>query len=160
MFGDEGVQRADFHFSDERGEGLCGDAAAPEFPADPVTHQAPFGGEPASDVPSHLSLEDDGPKDVRLVATDFGPEGHEGVVVARREGSHTHGFGVELMLEEDGEVGVEDVTQDHAGRGAHRRQCTNGKVEKSKSREIENKNAETDSREGWCEKGSRRSCEA
>ena len=41
--------------------------------------------------------------------------GDERLVVAGREGGHANRLGVPLVLEEDGDVRFDDVTQDAAG---------------------------------------------
>jgi hypothetical protein len=38
---------------------------------------------------------------------------HEGFMIPRRKGRRPHGYQVALVLEEDRQVGVDDIAQDH-----------------------------------------------
>ncbi len=109
--GHEGVEWPLFDFGDESGEGSRRNASAPELAPDPVAHEAPSVSHPASDVPRHLPVADDRAGEVRGLAADPGPMCYESVVVTRRKRSHAHGFGVALMLEENRQVGVDDLAQ-------------------------------------------------
>jgi hypothetical protein len=113
VLGHEGKEWPLFEFGDEGGEGSSRNAPAPELAPDPVADQPPILDDPASDVPSHLPIADDRADDVRGVAAELGPMCHEGFMIPRRKGRHPHGYRVALVLEEDRQVGVDDIAQGH-----------------------------------------------
>src|SRR5262249_54348179 len=96
-------------------QGLTGDAFAPVLLAEPVTHSAFTLRLPADDVPGHVALEDDGPNDATVVRHDLFPMGHEGIVLAGRKRRHPPGVRIELLLEEDRQVGWQDIAQGDFG---------------------------------------------
>src|SRR5204862_8350490 len=94
-------------------EGPGGDALAPVLATDPVADEAPVILVPAADVPDDHAVHDDGAGDV-FRAEDLGaPVGHERIALPRRECGHAQRFRVALVLEEDGQVLIGDVAEDH-----------------------------------------------
>lgn len=117
--GHEGMEWPLFDFGAEGCDGSRRNAPAPELAPDPVADQSPVFGDPASDVPSHLPVADDGAGDVRGLAAELGPMCHEGVPIPRGKRRHPHSFRIALMLEEDRKVGVDDRAQNHLWWIAH-----------------------------------------
>ncbi len=115
----EGMEWPLFDFGDEGGEGSRRNAPAPEVAPDPVADQPLVLGDPASDVPSHLSVADDRADDVRGLTAELGPMCHEGVMIPRGKRRQPHSFRVALMLEEDRKLGVDDLAQKHPWWIAH-----------------------------------------
>ena len=113
VLGHEGMEWPLFDFGDEGGDGSRRNAPAPKLAPDPVADQPPFLGDPASDVPGHLLIADDRADDVRGLEADLGPMGHEGLMLPRGERRHLRGYRVALVLEEDRQVGVDDIAQNH-----------------------------------------------
>ena len=119
VFGHEDVQGPRFYLADELLECACGDALAPEVSSEPVADEPLITRYPAPNVPSHLALEHDGLEDVGWTVANLGPMGRERLVVPRRECGHAVGFGVTLVLEENGQIRVEDVAKANARGSAH-----------------------------------------
>jgi hypothetical protein len=101
VLGHEGTEWPLFDFGDEGGEGSRRNAPAPELAPDPLADQPPILGDPASDVPSQLPIAEDRADDVRGLAAEFGPMGHEGLMIPRGKRRHPHALRVALVLEED-----------------------------------------------------------
>ncbi len=87
------------------------DPSAPLLAADPVADQPPLLALPADDVAGHFAVGLDRAVDGVGSRADVLPMREERLLVPGRDAGHGDAFGVALMLEEDGQVGVDDGSQ-------------------------------------------------
>jgi hypothetical protein len=78
---------------------------------DPVAHFARAVALEALDVAGHGAVEEDGPDDDRAIGQDPRPVLHERIALPGREGSHTIGHRITLILEEDRQVRFQNLSQ-------------------------------------------------
>ena len=115
--GGAGMEGADVNLFEEEDEGLGGEAFAPVFFGDPVADEVLAFEFEAGDAADEVVAREDGFGDDGGLCEDGGPVGVEGGGVAWVDDGHAIGVGVELLLEEGGEVGGGDVAEGDAGRG-------------------------------------------
>jgi hypothetical protein len=96
---------------DQLSQGLGGEPLAPELLPDPVADEPPAVLLPADRVAGDLVLEDDRLLHEGRIGEDSLPVGVEGLAVAWGEVGHGGRLRVALVLEEDGEVGLEHVPE-------------------------------------------------
>ena len=92
------------------------DAAAPELASDPVADETVGAVGPRPDVPGDAPAEENCANGAGGGGHDFRPVGHERVAIARGKRGHVRSFGVELMLEKDGQVTDADLAEGNLGR--------------------------------------------
>src|SRR3990172_8286998 len=104
-------QRTSLHGLHILSERLCGNSFSPKLFSNPIT-DFPFTQHfPTDDPPRHLTLAENCFKDDSVVSHDLGPVLHEGFPIPRWERRHRGRFGIELLLEEDGQVGFGYVAE-------------------------------------------------
>jgi enoyl-[acyl-carrier protein] reductase I len=96
---------------------LCcrGDAPAPELASEPVADLAPAVLHPAADIARYCAIRQNRLRDTGWIGADPGPMRCERPPVTRGKGRHLGRHGVELLLEQNRQVGVAHCPQRNAG---------------------------------------------
>ena len=103
------IQRADSDLGQKLPQSRRGDPSSPELPPDPITDSLfILALLPADEVTRDLLFIDDRARRNGLVPHNPLPMPHELAAIFGRIRRHGNGLRVELLLEEDGQVGGED----------------------------------------------------
>ena len=111
VVGGAGEKRPFFLLGQELGQGGGGDASSPILTADPIGYFAVAGALKAGYMAGDLIVQGYGSDDDFFVGGDLGPVVVEGGTIGwvfGREGGHEVGLGIELLVEEDGEIALAD----------------------------------------------------